>query len=619
MRPAQKSAFWLIPPLVCLAIYWQALFTWFQQDDFAWLGLHLSYHQPSDLWGLLFSPGAQGTFRPWSERVFFLVGYSLFGYHPFPFHAIVFATQFANLWLLGIIVYRITGSRALRLLAPLFWAVNSVLAVGLSWVSAYNQILCSFFILLAFHFFLRYVEQGRRRDLIYQWIIFLLGFGVLEVNVVYPALATGYALCLARKHIRTTLWMWIPSAAYGVAHFLLVPKPATGVYALHFDARIGQTLWTYWTAALGPSQLAAIRPGLGWFVPLATTALTLFLLGFALWRFRRGDYFPVFSLVWFIVVLLPVAPLLDHISDYYLTLPTAGLAMLFSWTLVQLWKGGWKSRIPSLLLATIYLYCSVVAARHGTEWHFARGARVHTFLSSVLQAYQQNPNKLVLLAGMDSDLFWSGFYDRPFRLFGIQEIYLAPGSETAIGKVEGHPIDDFVYPPGPAVEALMEDQARVYKVIQDGVVDFTAEYYEEALKRWKPELSKRVDVGVPSFAKQLGPSWYPIEDHFRWMPRSATVKLAGPKSLREHLFIRGYCPPSQFQGKALNLTVFVDGHPFRPVQITPAKPKFEFEFPLPEQLLGKDAVEVEVDVDRTRTPPGDNRELGLVFGVFEIR
>ena len=43
---------------------------------------------------------------------------------------------------------------------------------------------------------------------------------------------------------------------------------------------------------------------------------------------------------------------------------------------------------------------------------------------------------MVLLSGVDNDFFWSGFYDDPFRLIGIKEIYLAPGSEAAI---EPHP------------------------------------------------------------------------------------------------------------------------------------------------------------------------------------
>ena len=58
----------------------------------------------------------------------------------------------------------------------------------LGWTCVYNQVLCGFLMLLAFHFLLRFLETGRRRDELLQWAAFLIGFGALELNVVYPAL-----------------------------------------------------------------------------------------------------------------------------------------------------------------------------------------------------------------------------------------------------------------------------------------------------------------------------------------------------------------------------------------------------------------------------------------------
>jgi len=47
----------------------------------------------------------------------------------------------------------------------------------MAWTSAYMQVLCGFAILLAFHFFLRYIETGKRSWYWLQWLVFLLGFG----------------------------------------------------------------------------------------------------------------------------------------------------------------------------------------------------------------------------------------------------------------------------------------------------------------------------------------------------------------------------------------------------------------------------------------------------------
>ena len=81
------------------------------------------------------------------------------------------------------------------------------------------QILCGFCLLLAFHFFLRWIETGRRRYYLLQWAVFLAGFLVMETNVMYPALAASYTVLCARKYFRATLPLFGASAIYaGAAH-----------------------------------------------------------------------------------------------------------------------------------------------------------------------------------------------------------------------------------------------------------------------------------------------------------------------------------------------------------------------------------------------------------------
>ena len=61
----------------------------------------------------------------------------------------------------------------------------------------------------------------------------------------------------------------------------------------------------------------------------------------------------------------------------------------------------------------------------------------------------------------------------------------------------------------------------------------------------------------------------------------------------------------------------MDGKPLPPALIQPEAQQFEFNFALPDELVGKESVEVAVEVARTFM--SYNRELGVVFGVFEIR
>src|ERR1039458_6725808 len=192
----------LVLALFCLAVHWHGFTAWFRADDFAWMGLTLGVHNFADLLKALFSPLAEGTIRPLSEHAFFMAGYALFGLHALPFRIAIFATQFANLALVRSLGDRLTGVRGAGFFAAIFWTANNSASTALGWASAYNQVLCAFFLLLAFHFLLRYVETGYARYNLYQWLAFVAGFGAMELNIVYPALAAVYTLLCARGRLR---------------------------------------------------------------------------------------------------------------------------------------------------------------------------------------------------------------------------------------------------------------------------------------------------------------------------------------------------------------------------------------------------------------------------------
>src|SRR5258708_40040175 len=86
----QAWVYWVLPPLVSVILYWACLTTWFRSDDFAWLAFHQHLSGWRELLSALFAPAAQGTIRPWSERLFFLAGFRLFGLHALPFHIVLF-------------------------------------------------------------------------------------------------------------------------------------------------------------------------------------------------------------------------------------------------------------------------------------------------------------------------------------------------------------------------------------------------------------------------------------------------------------------------------------------------------------------------------------------------
>jgi hypothetical protein len=169
------------------------------------------------------------------------------------------------------------------------------------------------------------------------------------------------------------------------------------------------------------------------------------------------------------------------------------------------------------------------------------------------------------------------------------------------------------------LDLLAKHRAVVYTPEAGRLRAVTLSYFVDARRRWNPEEPRRVEVGQPSFAPQLGPSWHRLESGHRWMPRRATVRLGGPRTAAEKLHVSGFCPAAQVAGRPLRVSVGVDGALIEAFQLSKGDAPFHLVLKLPPQLIGKQRVEVFVEVDHTFAEPPDRRELGLSFGSFEIR
>jgi hypothetical protein len=620
MSRARSAAWWITPPLLCLTIYWLGLKAWFRADDFAWLAITQQVHGARSLLHALFSPQAQGTIRPWSERVYFMGLYSLFGLDPLPFRIWVFGTQFANLALVGSVTRRLTRSPGAGFWAAVFWTANSSHGQVMSWSATYNQVLCAFFLLAAFYCLLRYYATGNSGWWIAQWALFLLGFGALEINVVYPALAALYTGLFVPKQIRRTLPLFIPSLLFILLHKMVTPFPATGVYAPHFDLSMLRTLATYWTWTVGPTWLVNPLDLPAWCIPLSVAALTALLLGIVVWNAVRRIWLPAFFLAWFVIVISPLLPFRDHLTEYYPFVPAIGLAMLGGWAFAAAWKKSVLWKASAVLAGALYVTISVPAGRTACEWTRDRSLIARKVVLGVARAHELHPGKIILLDDVDGETFWNAIGDYPFRLLGLRDVYLTPGTEQNISKHPewGDPTE-FILPAEATLHALEQDQVVVYSVNGARLRNVTSQYPASFRAHYRPSAPRRVDVANPLLAYLLGPTWYELDQNHRWMPRRATVRMGGPQNAGQKLHLSGVCPAEQTRNGPLEVKVGMERNPLPPAQIRPGQGAFEFTFALPEAIVGKDVVEVSVEVSRTIRPPADGRDLGLAFGVFEIR
>jgi hypothetical protein len=129
-------------------------------------------------------------------------------------------------------------------------------------------------------------------------------------------------------------------------------------------------------------------------------------------------------------------------------------------------------------LAAFYLLESAPVARGGTKWSADRSHEVERFARYVFRAHRRSPEKVILLHGIDSLLFWTGVAHYPFRdEHGANYVYL---TSDAAPFIEAHPetgfrVADFVYPPDKMQWSLDHNRAIVIEASRAGVFDVTAQ------------------------------------------------------------------------------------------------------------------------------------------------
>jgi hypothetical protein len=606
----RDALLFLLAPAFVLWLDWHGLRSWFHQDDFAWLSLGRHIESFGDLWRALFAPAAQGTVRVLSERLFFIGLERLFGLDHRPFHLVVLATQFVNLALLYWITLRLSGSRLVAAAAPLLWSAGLGLAVPLAWLSAYNQVLCAFFLLAAFACLLRWLETGRRAWFAAQFTLFLLGFGALEVAVVYPALATAWCWLERRSMPRALLWLWLASAAFAAAHMLLIPKPAVGIYARHWDLSMARSYGQYWSLALAGDLDPAHWP-IPWMPRRVVAAVCgLAVLAWLALAWRARNRLAVFGFVWFTAAIAPVLPLRDHVMDYYVAVPSIGTAWLAATAFAAAWRRGWKAAAGVCLLAGLSLLYTGAAHRTTAGWRYKRGLQARYLFHALERAVEVHPGRLIAVSGIGNDLFWGAFADSRHLL--PSRICLDPGEADAVALPAGFPpIAADICSTAELGEAARTGRLAAYRWEDRRLRASTRLYVHRLPREWLDLPPSGLDLADPAAARWLGSGWHEPEEGGRWMRLRAEATLAAPDGPGRRLSIHGYRPPETLD-PPVRVTARVDGAEAGRILLDASNAAFHLEFPLPAPKSGARTLRLELEVDRALQAPGDRRELGVV-------
>jgi hypothetical protein len=290
------------------------LFSGFQADDLIFLNMRKMTPLPYPRWfGFWAAPlesyecfqalwwmeeGAAGKFlRPLPSLV--IEGsVELFGETAFPLHLLSLVLHGVVGFTVFRLFSRITGGRAVPLLAALFYLGCEDHSMGVGWIATITDMLCVGFINLALLLHLDYRESGRRRDLLASLGCMALAFGSKETAALAPAAVVTMELLLpeqlplldrqtlelgARPALRRWLGRaryWVPAAAITLAYLVLYRLGGFGVTALMYLNPMTQPLAYLHNLALGLPVMALaavtlVPPSLGMFMPHTLVALAV--------------------------------------------------------------------------------------------------------------------------------------------------------------------------------------------------------------------------------------------------------------------------------------------------------------------------------------------------------
>jgi hypothetical protein len=289
--------------------------------------------------------------------------------------------------------------------------------------------------------------------------------------------------------------------------------------------------------------------------------------------------------------------------DYYLTVPVIGIALLGAAAIAYAWRSHWIWKAVAAVCMAIYLVPSLPAAWKIARWNHDRGERVEDLVLGVEDIHDAQPGIIILLDGIDSDLFWSGIVDLPFRAMEIPHVYLAPGSEA---RIEAPPdlLVKYILPQALTLHALQDGSAVVYQMDGPTLRNITGQYRAAAEASWKLETPRFVNLGDPVFAAYADAGWDDCAGGYRMLRRAATVRVGGPHRPDDRLYI-GVFRTTDFQlGVRINGVDLPAAVMHRDGELT------ELTVRLPATLIDQSNIEV--------TLSNANQEP-LKFGYVEVR
>ncbi|MGD0813005.1 MAG: tetratricopeptide repeat protein [Verrucomicrobiota bacterium] len=310
----------------------------------------------------------------------------LYGLHPGGHHITNVLLHTATVILLFLVLRQMTGALWRSAFVAAVFAIHPLRVESVVWVAERKDVLSGLFFMLTIAAYVRYARRPwsiARYGLV--MLLFAMGLMCKPMLVTLPVALLLLDYWPLQRAGRTTpsvlmlekLPLLALSAASSVITLLAQTRAIESTETISLPLRFGNALTTcmiYLEQMVWPAGLALFYPypqkGLPtWEVALAGTLLAG--LSMVVWRERRTRPWLLTGWAWYLVMLLPVAGIIQvgvqaH-ADRYTYLPQIGIYVAATWLLAE-WGVKWLQREP-LRAASGSLMTGIIAVLMVCAWN----------------------------------------------------------------------------------------------------------------------------------------------------------------------------------------------------------------------------------------------------------
>src|SRR5258705_3820178 len=333
---------WLIPVLVVTGISFLPMLSngFTNWDDDKYITGNSLIKGPD--WNAIFTEASASNYHPLTMLTL-AFNYVISGADPFSYHFVNWLLHILNTALVFLFIYKISGKKIyVAAFASLIFGLHPMHVESVAWVSERKDVLYTFFFLLALLQYWRFLEIGKRSNIIFCFLFFILSLLSKPAAVILPAVLLLLDYWKGRsfnwKMLAEKIPFFILSFIFGfitinvqsadaIVSFDIYPLWSRFFFACY-------TIMIYTARFFVPYPLSAFHPypsvdALGLSVWLSP--IFIIVLAALLW-IKRKDRLAVFSLLFFIVNLLLVVQFvsigLTIVSERYTYVPYIGLSFL---------------------------------------------------------------------------------------------------------------------------------------------------------------------------------------------------------------------------------------------------------------------------------------------------